>query len=159
MKEIGQQLSEFSGAQIAELETSGSITLTLGNQQVTLIPEDVEIATEDIPGWLVATEGNMTIALDIHISPELRQEGIAREFINKIQNIRKESGFEVTDRISLKIKNHDLLDEAIALHREYISTQTLATSLELVPSLDPGNARLVEIENGVETWISVEKNK
>lgn len=159
MKEIGQQLAEFTGSQIAELERSGSTTLTVGNQQVTLIPEDVEIATEDIAGWLVATEGNMTIALDIHITPELRQEGIAREFINKIQNIRKESGFEVTDRITLKIKSHDLLDEAITLHREYISTQTLATSLELVPALDPGIARLVEIDNGVETWISVEKNK
>jgi isoleucyl-tRNA synthetase len=119
--------------------------------------EDVEILTEDIPGWLVATEGNLTIALDINITPELKLEGIAREFINKIQNIRKESGFEVTDRIVLKINRHQQLNEAVEKHAAYISAQTLAARLEMVDDLDAESAKCVEIDAGVETLISVEK--
>ena len=119
--------------------------------------EDEEIVTEDIPGWLVASEGNLTIALDVHISPELRMEGIAREFINKIQNIRKESGFEVTDRIGLKIEKEEKLNEALRVHQAYMTAQTLATSLELVDELDRSNAKLIEIEQGTETWLLVEK--
>jgi len=159
MKEISQVLAGFTSMQISGLEKTGSCSFMVGDNQVTLIPEDVEITTEDIPGWLVATEGNLTIALDIHITPELRMEGIAREFINKIQNIRKESGFEVTDRISLRIGQHEQLDEALQLHGAYISAQTLATQLELVAGSAPEGARPVEIYPGVETWISVQKNK
>ncbi|HOY50672.1 MAG TPA: DUF5915 domain-containing protein, partial [Prolixibacteraceae bacterium] len=159
MKEISQALAGFTSLQISGLEKAGSCSFMVGENQVTLIPEDVEITTEDIPGWLVATEGNLTIALDIHITPELRMEGIAREFINKIQNIRKESGFEVTDRIRLRIGQHEQLDEALQLHGAYISAQTLATQLELVAGSAPEGARPVEIDPGVETWISVQKNK
>ena len=157
MKEISQVLANFTTQQIAQFEKSGSYTLIAGNTEITLVDEDVEIVTEDIPGWLVASEGNLTIALDVHISPELRMEGIAREFINKIQNIRKESGFEVTDRIGLKIEKEEKLNEALRVHQAYITAQTLATSLELVDELDRSNAKLIEIEQGTETWLLVEK--
>jgi isoleucyl-tRNA synthetase len=157
MKDISQAIGSFNQQNISELEKNGHYSINAGEVIVNLLAEDVEITTEDIPGWLVATEDNLTIALDIHITPELRQEGIAREFINKIQNIRKESGFEVTDRISLKILKNKVLDEALEVHREYICTQTLAGSLDLVSVIDSSGAKSVEIDTGVETLISVEK--
>lgn len=157
MKEISQALGNFTSSQITQFERSGSFTLLTGTTEIPLVTEDVEIATEDIPGWLVGSEGNLTIALDIHITPELRLEGIAREFINKIQNIRKESGFEVTDRIGLKILKQEKLDEALMVHKAYISAQTLAASLELVDEIDRNVAKPVEIEQGTETWLLVEK--
>lgn len=157
MKEISNVIGEFSQQDIGTLEREGKFEITAGGQSIFITPEDAEIITEDIPGWLVATEGNLTIALDINISDELRMEGIAREFINKIQNIRKDSGFEVTDRVSLKIKKHEGLNEALKTHKEYICTQTLAVGLELVDDLDSGNAKSVEIDAGLETWLSVEK--
>ncbi|MFZ5431922.1 MAG: isoleucine--tRNA ligase [Bacteroidota bacterium] len=157
MKEISTAIGSFTQTDIAELEREGTYTVQAGGSQVSITSEDVEIITEDIPGWLVATEGNLTIALDINITPELKQEGIAREFINKIQNIRKESGFEVTDRINLKIMKHDQLNEAVGNYAAYISAQTLAASLELVDGLDKTQAKSVEIDTDVETLISVEK--
>jgi isoleucyl-tRNA synthetase len=157
MKEISNAIGQFSQQDIGTLERDGKFEITAGGQSIFITPEDAEIITEDIPGWLVATEGNLTIALDINISDELRMEGIAREFINKIQNIRKDSGFEVTDRVSLKIKKHEGLNEALNTHKEYICTQTLAVGLELVDDLDSGNAKSVEIDAGLETWLSVEK--
>lgn len=155
MKEISQMLAGFSQADINQLEREGAFPIELSGEMINLAPEDVEITTEDIPGWLVASEGNLTLALDIHITPSLRHEGIAREFINKIQNIRKESGFEVTDRVDLKIQQHDALNEAVTTHAAYISSQTLAVNLELVNELDPSSAKSVEIEEGVETFIKV----
>ncbi len=157
MKEISRALGNFTSQQVAQFEKAKSYILQIENTEITLVAEDLEIITEDIPGWLVASEGNLTIALDIHITPELRLEGIAREFINKIQNIRKESGFEVTDRIELKIMKHEKLNEALQVHKSYISAQTLASSLELVDKLNMAEAKLVEIEQGTETWLMVEK--
>jgi isoleucyl-tRNA synthetase len=157
MKEISSVVSGFSQQDIGRLEMEGSYSIDIAGQEILLSMEDVEILTEDIPGWLVATEGNLTIALDINITPDLKLEGIAREFINKIQNIRKESGFEVTDRIVLKINRHQLLNEAVEKHATYISAQTLAVRLEMVDDLDTKSAKSVEIDAGVETLISVEK--
>ena len=157
MKEISQAVGQFNQQNISELEKNGSFEFHAGNEKVVLVPEDVEITTEDIPGWLVATEGNLTIALDIHITESLKKEGIAREFINKIQNIRKESDYQVTDRISIKIQKHPMFDEAIMVHREYICAQTLAASLELVTGLNADGAKWIEIEQGAEALISVEK--
>ncbi|HNX79223.1 MAG TPA: isoleucine--tRNA ligase, partial [Prolixibacteraceae bacterium] len=157
MKEISAALGKFSQEEISALEQSGRYEFNIGSEQVVILPEDVEISSEDIPGWLVATEGNLTIALDIHITEALKMEGIAREFINKIQNIRKESDFQVTDRITVKIGKHPLLDNAVLAHRDYISAQTLAAGLELVSGLTNGDARMVEIEQGVETLVWVEK--
>jgi isoleucyl-tRNA synthetase len=157
MKEISNVVNGFSQQDIGALEREGSYSIDIAGQEILLSMEDVEILTEDIPGWLVATEGNLTIALDINITPDLKLEGIAREFINKIQNIRKESGFEVTDRIVLKINRHQLLNEAVEKHAAYISAQTLAVRLEMVDDLDTKSAKSVEIDAGVETLISVEK--
>lgn len=157
MKDISQLINGFSQQDIGTLEKNGQYKIVAGGQEIYLTADDVEIITEDIPGWLVASEGALTIALDINITSELRQEGIAREFINKIQNIRKESGFEVTDRINVKILKHDILNEAIRTHAGYISTQTLAMDLELVDELNTGLSKNIEIDTGIETLILVEK--
>ena len=157
MKQISGSLALFSQDDITGLEKNGSFTLKVGDQMLTLAPEDVEITTEDIPGWLVASEGELTIALDIHVTEELKQEGLAREFINKIQNIRKENGFEVTDRISLRIVKNDFFNEAVGNFRNYISSQTLAQELLLVDRLENGQGSVVEIDQDVEACILVEK--
>jgi isoleucyl-tRNA synthetase len=120
--------------------------------------EDVEIQSEDIPGLQVASEGAITVALDINVTPELRLEGIAREFVNRIQNLRKESNFEVTDKIILRIVRHPELNEAMDKFGDYIGHQTLASRVELVDQLpDDETAKLVEIDKGIETFIQVEK--
>ena len=119
--------------------------------------EDVEIQTEDIPGWTVASEGKLTIALDINVTEELKQEGIAREFINKIQNLRKESNFEVTDRINLVILKHDEFNDAVLNHKDYICTQTLANDLVLVDKLSNPDAKEVEIDKEFSARILAER--
>jgi len=157
MKQISGSLAQFSQDDIIGLERNGSFRLRVGDQMLTLAPEDVEITTEDIPGWLVASEGELTIALDIHVTEELKQEGLAREFINKIQNIRKEKDFEVTDRISLKIVKNDFFNDAVGNFKNYISSQTLAQELLLVDQLENGQGTVVEIDQDVEARILVEK--
>lgn len=119
--------------------------------------EDVEIQTEDVPGWLVASEGGLTIALDINLTEELKQEGIAREFINKIQNIRKDSDFEVTDRIVLKIQKNERFNLAVENFKDYISNQTLASELVMVDRIDHPKANSVEIDTDLEAVVLVEK--
>ena len=131
--------------------------MKVGDETVVLNSEDVEIMTEDIPGWLVSTEGGMTIALDINLTDELKQEGVAREFINKIQNLRKESNFEVTDRITIKIEKHEFFNDSVLNFREYIGNQTLAESLELVDKLSETEATRVEIDQDVSALIQLNK--
>ncbi|VAW25245.1 Isoleucyl-tRNA synthetase [hydrothermal vent metagenome] len=157
MKQIAGAINNLSQEDIALFEKTGAFNLSVNNEMVAITLDDVEIVTEDIPGWLVANDGNMTIALDINITEELKQEGIAREFINKIQNIRKESGFSVTDRVELQIVRHEAINEAVINHKEYISNQTLAVKLELVDSLNEDDAKEIEIDNGVNIVISVKK--
>ncbi|MBR7086545.1 MAG: isoleucine--tRNA ligase, partial [Prevotella sp.] len=96
--------------------------------------EDVEIFSEDIPGWLVANEGNLTVALEVELSDELRREGMARELINRIQNLRKDAGFEITDHIAVTVAPNEQTDAAIAAFRDYIASQVLADSLEIAPN-------------------------
>jgi isoleucyl-tRNA synthetase len=119
--------------------------------------EDFEIASKDIPGWLVASEGRITVALDITISDELRQEGLAREVVNRIQTLRKERGLELTDKISIEIQRHDSLNHAIENNFSYICSETLAINLELVDSVN-GNGVEVEVDDSITTRISIEKN-
>jgi len=157
MKEISGAINRFAQEDISEIENNGSIEITAGVEKIKIGLEDVEILTEDIPGWIVASEGNLTIALDINLTMELKQEGIARELINKIQNLRKENGFEVTDRIKLTIQKNGTIKEAILNFRDYICTQTLANELELVSRIDNASAKPVEVEAGVETLILAEK--
>ncbi|MFC2112981.1 isoleucine--tRNA ligase [Bacteroidota bacterium] len=157
MKSISAEVQKMSQEDIAQFEKEGIWKLEASGEEVTLLPEDVEISTEDIPGWLVANDGSLTIALDVTVTEELRQEGIAREFINRIQNYRKESGFDVTDKIKVLIMKHISIENAILNHRDYIATQTLANQIDLVEDLDTENARKVEIDEDIKTWIRIEK--
>ncbi|MFW6289885.1 MAG: DUF5915 domain-containing protein, partial [Mariniphaga sp.] len=159
MKQISAAIAGFGQKEIAAIEQEGVLDVELGSQNIALTREDVEIVTEDIPGWIVATEGQMTIALDIEVTEELRQEGLAREFINKIQNLRKDSGFEVTDRIAVKIEKHSEINDAVYHHKSYICAQTLAVDLQLVDELEDANAREVEISKDVSVKISVERQR
>ena len=157
MKEISSQIGSFSQEDISNLEQNGSVELNVGDNIVSIQIDDVEIISEDIPGWLVANEGNLTVALDVTVTRDLKAEGIAREFINRIQNLRKESGFDVTDKINISIRQHEALNDAILRHKEYIGSQTLASEIELVDEIIENNAREVEIEEGVKTLIQVRK--
>jgi isoleucyl-tRNA synthetase len=158
MKQISGEIAGFNQQDISNLEKTGNYDLNINGEKISLSLEDVEIQTEDVPGWLVASEGGLTIALDINLTEELKQEGIAREFINKIQNIRKESDFEVTDRIVLQIQKHDFYNQAIANFKDYISNQTLASELVMVDLLADENSTLVEIDADVEARIQVVRN-
>ncbi len=158
MKQISGEIAGFSQEDISSLEQTGTYNLTINGEAISIGLEDVEIHTEDIPGWLVASEGGLTIALDINLTEELKQEGIAREFINKIQNIRKDSDFEVTDRITLKIQKNDFYNAALQSFKEYISNQTLASELIMVDQLEEENSNLVEIDTDVAARIQVVRN-
>jgi isoleucyl-tRNA synthetase len=158
MKQISGEIAGFNQQDISRLEKTGNYDLIINGETISLSLEDVEIQTEDVPGWLVASESGLTIALDINLTEELKQEGIAREFINKIQNIRKESDFEVTDRIKLKIQKHDFYNSAVLNFSEYITNQTLASELIMVDNLKEENSYLVEIDTDVEARIEVVRN-
>ena len=159
MKLISGAIVQFDQHKISEIENAGSVEIEAGEQRIVITKDDVEILTEDIPGWTVATEGQMTIALDIDVTEELKQEGIAREFINKIQNLRKDSGFEVTDRILLIIQKHDAINDAVLSFKNYICAQTLAVDLQLVDDMNEETAREVEIDKDVSTRIVVAKQE
>ena len=157
MKQIAAAVQQMSQHDIAQFEREGTFSLNIAGENINLEPEDAEITSEDIPGWLVATEGKLTVALDIEISDELREEGIAREFINRIQNLRKDSGFEVTDKIKIKIKKSDAINQAIEHHAAYIGQQTLATEVILVDDLEANIASEVEIDDDTKTLIQISK--
>jgi len=157
MKQIAAMVGAMDQKQIAAFEREGSFDTIIEGEAVHLVTEDVEILTEDIPGWLVASEGSLTVALDIHVSPELRLEGIARELINRIQNLRKESGFDVTDKIELSVGRHPELAEALEKFGDYICAQTLATKLSLVELEGTAKDQLIEIEPGLDTILNVRK--
>jgi isoleucyl-tRNA synthetase len=146
MKEIGAAISAMDQQQIALFEKQQSWSLEAGGEKIRLTLEDVEIISEDIPGWLVANEGALTVALDIHISEALKQEGVARELINRIQNIRKESGFDVTDKIQVVLEKHELINDAIKIHGEYIGSQILAKSITLADSLENKLTKIIDFD-------------
>ena len=157
MKGIAAEMAKMTSHDIATFEREGRFELTVGAESVCLAPEDAEIMSEDIPGWLVANEGRLTVALDINVTPELREEGIAREFVNRIQNIRKDSGFDVTDKIRIAIGRHQAIDEAIGHYADYIASQTLAVAVELTDALAEPEAQRVEIDDEIATLVRVEK--
>jgi isoleucyl-tRNA synthetase len=157
MKQIAGAVNQLDQNAISAFESTGEFEIRVSDENIVITLEDVEIQTEDIPGWTVATEGQMTIALDINLSEELKQEGIAREFINKIQNLRKDSNFEVTDRIKLSIKKHVGYTNAVENYKEYICAQTLADSLILVDEVDLEIAKEVEIDKDKMALIEIEK--
>lgn len=155
MKAISAQIQEFSQQQINALEAAGKCDLTVEGQPVEILITDVEIATQDIAGWVVANEGSLTVALDITVTDELKAEGIARELVNRIQGIRKE-GFEVTDRIRVDLL-HGEWDEAVNLHKEYICNEVLCTELNLVDAINDDAKQTIEIIEGMPTSILVRK--
>ena len=134
MKGIAAQMAELSQEDIEKLETSGSLELTVEGQQAVVDVADVEIISEDIPGWLVSNEGNLTVALEVELTDELRREGMARELINRIQNLRKDAGLEITDRISVVVEPNEETDAAIASFNDYICAQVLADEIKIAPN-------------------------
>ena len=135
MKQLAEGVQKMDQASIAALEKDGNYTFTVEDQQVTIELNDVEIISEDIPGWLVANEGRLTVALDITVTETLKEEGIARELVNRIQNLRKSSGYDITDRISVKIQNLPEVSDAVKHFFDYISSQVLADSIILEDNL------------------------
>ena len=131
MKGVAAAMAQLSQEQIAELERQGTIGIEVEGQQLTVEAVDVEIISEDIPGWLVANDGNLTVALEVELTDELKEEGMARELINRIQNIRKESGLEITDRISITIAPNTEVEKSVAHFGEYIKTQVLADDINI----------------------------
>jgi len=138
MKSVNVAVTEMSQEQIAELEKNGSITLQVEGTDALIELADVEIFSEDVPGWTVANEGALTVALDVEVTDELRREGVAREIVKKVQAIRKDSGFEITDRISVVLSSSEVSDAAVEQFREYICNQVLADSLEVNAALSEG---------------------
>ena len=136
MKSVNTAVTEMSQEQIAELEKNGTITLQVEGTDALIELADVEIFSEDVPGWTVANEGALTVALDVEVTDELRREGIAREVIMKIQAMRKDGGLEITDRIAVSVSKNAGSDEAVEQFGEYISNQVLAGSLTLCDSVD-----------------------
>ncbi len=157
VKKLASVLTNFTGEQIKTLEKEGKYTFELEGQQVEILLSDVEILTQDIPGWLIATEGTLTVALDITITDELRNEGIARDMVNRIQNLRKEMGLEVTDTIILTIEEKSAVKEAVMKNYEYICSETLAEKLELVQHINTDSSVDVELGDDLKTKIKIEK--
>jgi isoleucyl-tRNA synthetase len=156
MKPIIATVNQWGQEEIAAVEKNNGWIGEVDGIEVVLDLNDFEIATDDIPGWLITTEGNLTVALDAVISKELKDEGFAREFVNRIQNLRKESGLEITDRIDLKIKSNALINEAVEKNLDYICSETLADSLVLVEEMQ-GESLVFEIEKDVDAELALVK--
>ena len=154
MKALGAAIQAFSQQQISALEANGRCLVNVDGTDCEVLIADVEIATQDIPGWVVANDGSLTVALDIQLTPELVDEGIARELVNRIQNIRKE-GFDVTDRIVVELQSGEW-DNAVNAHRDYICAETLCTRLDIVTAVTGGIE--IELTEGMTTSIKIEKN-
>jgi isoleucyl-tRNA synthetase len=138
MKAIALAVTNFSAEDINKIEQNGILDIEVNGKNITLALDDVEITSQDIEGWLVANEGNLTVALDVTISEDLRMEGVARELVNRIQNLRKDSGFEVTDKIDVKLQNDAYIVTAINTNMSYIKAETLTEDLEIIDKLDNG---------------------
>jgi len=138
MKAVTNALSQFTQEDIANFEKVGSYSLRINDEDLILQLPDVDIISEDVPGWMVANKGPLTVALDVTVTPELINEGNARELVNRIQKIRKESGFELTDRISVKLADAKELKPAITEFNDYICAEILADKLELVTEMPSG---------------------
>ena len=155
MKKAASIIENFSQDDIASLEKNGLFKIDIDEEIIEITPADVIITAEDVPGWSVAGKGNLTVALDITISEALKQEGIARMFVNRVQNIRKEHKFELTDRIFVEIQDNEAIKSAIDSFYDYISSEILADELLLVKDLKNGTD--IDINDTI-LKISVKKN-
>ncbi|EHQ27905.1 isoleucine--tRNA ligase [Mucilaginibacter paludis] len=152
MKLVAEAINNFSAEQIAEIETEGSIAIP--NTQYSILLTDVEIIAEDVPGWQVANLGKLTVALDVTITDELKQEGTSRELVNRIQNLRKGKNFEVTDKINVRLTNHPLISEAVKNNLSYICAEILADSLVLDDQINDGDIIVID---EIELLIAISK--
>ncbi|WP_306567410.1 isoleucine--tRNA ligase [Flavobacterium lindanitolerans] len=151
---ISKEIQNFSQEQINELDKNGSLDIVISGKSINLTSEDVEISSQDIEGWLVANANGITVALDITISDELRKEGVARELVNRIQNIRKDSGFEVTDKIKVQVQKDGIIEEALQANQDYIKAETLTEELIILDKVENG----IEIEfDDIKTSILISK--
>ncbi|MBT8294729.1 MAG: class I tRNA ligase family protein, partial [Eudoraea sp.] len=155
MKLISAAVSNLDQIDIQKIEREGKISLEIENKSIILQLEDVEISSQDIEGWLVATSGSLTVALDITIDEELKQEGIARELVNRIQNLRKDSGFEVTDKIDIRILKDGLVERAVKSNISYIKNETLTSELNFEEQMEDGVA--ISFDD-VNTKLSIQKH-
>lgn len=157
MKAVQAFATNNAQAIISAVEKTGKFDVTIEGVSYTIENEDVEIIPVDIPGWKVANEGPITVALDITLTSELKEEGIARELVNRIQNLRKDKDFEVTDRILVKIQSNSAINSAVSNNLNYICTEILASSLELVDKIKENEGVLVEVDDEVKTLVSIVK--
>ncbi len=157
VKQISAVLNQFSQEDITALEKNGIYTMEIEGSQVEITLGEVEIISEDIPGWLVTNDANLTIALDINVTDDLKYEGIARELVNRIQNIRKDNQFDVTDKVEVEIQQQPEIEQAVKKHMKYISSQTLSDSIKLVDALKENNTIFVQLDDNIQTNIKVKK--
>lgn len=157
MKAIQSYAQLNSAVIISGIEQKGMVDLDIEGEKITLLAEDVEIIPVDLPGWKVANIGAITVALDITLTEQLKEEGIAREVVNRIQNLRKDKGFDVTDRIGVKIQENNKINTAITNNLEYICAEILASDFKLVKELGDNDASLVDITEDIQTTISISK--
>ncbi|CAM3327789.1 isoleucine--tRNA ligase [Aequorivita lipolytica] len=155
MKAVAAAISDFDQKQIAVLEKDGEISVFINEKSTILALADVIISSQDIEGWLVANANGVTVALDVTITPDLRNEGIARELVNRIQNLRKDSGFEVTDRVEVSIQKNEKLEEAVSKNLNYIKEETLTEVLQFQPQIEQGTEIAFD---DIETRISIKKH-
>jgi isoleucyl-tRNA synthetase len=155
MKAIAARIAQFTQAEIIQLEKDGRMNLEIENQPVEILVDDVEIAAEDIPGWVVTNFGALTVALDITITPELKNEGYARELVNRIQNYRKDSQMDVLDNIVVRVQSNENLDEAFRKMEDYIKSETLCVDFAIVPEVTDANKTNFEIEAGINIDVAI----
>ena len=157
MKAVQALANENGPAIISSIEKTGKYEMEIEGESIVLEPEDVEIIPVDIPGWKVANSGQLTVALDVTISEVLREEGLARELVNRIQNLRKDSNLDVTDRIDVKIQRNSAINSAINNNLDYICAEILASSLELVDSVEATKGSEIELDEEIKTMITITK--
>ncbi|MGI8892867.1 MAG: isoleucine--tRNA ligase [Bacteroidia bacterium] len=157
MKQVAAIITQLSQDEIRDMEKHGNKSIVFDGNQIDIVSEDVEITSEDIPGWLVANEGNMTVALDVTITSDLKEEGMARDLINRIQNLRKDKEFNVTDKIQVEVQSDDTINSAIVNNLDYICSEILASSLHIKESIDIGSAVEIELEDSIKTLITIKK--
>ena len=138
LSQVINKIKEFDNADIQKIENGESITIDFNSEKIILEPTDLEVVSEDIEGWLVASENDITVALDVQLNPKLINEGVCRELINRIQNLRKETGLLVTDKINLKIQKDNIIEKAIFENKAYILSETLTENLEFFDILSEG---------------------
>jgi isoleucyl-tRNA synthetase len=157
MKQIAATVNAFTQDDIVRIEEDEKYILDIEGQEVEILLTDVDIITRDIPGWLIANMGNLTVALDVTLTPELEEEGIARDLVNRIQNLRKDKGFEVTDKIRIRIEINNKISDAIKHNYDYICSETLADILELEEQLTEDKKIRVELSDQLQAYINIER--